>query len=116
MSNGRDHGVSEMNHHQPHQSGLHPRQVMCIWWDWKGVLYYEFLLENQKFNTLKYCSLLDQLKAASDENHSELVNRKCKIFHQENMTACFFNDQSKSVTVWLGSSDSLPVFIRHFTL
>jgi len=58
---------------------------------------------------------LDQLKAASDENHSKLVNRKCKIFHQENMPACFFNDQSKSVTVWLGSSDSLPVFIRHFT-
>ena len=31
---------------------------------------------------------LDQLKAASDENHPKLVNRKCKIFHQENMPAC----------------------------
>ena len=27
---------------------------------------------------------LDQLKAASDENHSKLVNRKCKIFRQDN--------------------------------
>ena len=32
----------------------------------------------------------------------------------EHKTACFFNDQAKTVTVWLGSSDSLPVFIRHF--
>ena len=31
----------------------------------------------------KYCSQLDQLKAALDEKHSELVNRKCIIFHRD---------------------------------
>ena len=26
---------------------LHPKkEMLCIWWDWKGVLYYELLLEN----------------------------------------------------------------------
>ena len=35
-------------------------------------------------NPNKYCSQFDQLKAAYDENHSELVNRKCIIFHQDN--------------------------------
>ena len=30
------------------KTGLHPKKVIfCIWWDWKGVLYYELLLENQ---------------------------------------------------------------------
>ncbi|XP_059989713.1 histone-lysine N-methyltransferase SETMAR-like [Lagenorhynchus albirostris] len=32
----------------------------------------------------KYCSQLEQLKAALDEKHPELVNRKCIIFHQDN--------------------------------
>ena len=32
----------------------------------------------------QYGSQLDQLKAALDEKHPELVNRKCIIFHQDN--------------------------------
>ena len=35
-------------------------------------------------NFHKYCSQLDQLKAALDEKHPELVNRKRIIFHQDN--------------------------------
>ena len=58
--------------------------MLCIWWDWKGVLYFELLLENQTINSNKYCCQLDQLKAALDEKCPELVNRKCIIFHQDN--------------------------------
>ena len=64
------------------KAGLHPKKVMCIWWDWKEVLYHKPLLENQTTNSNKYCSQLDQLKAAIDKKHPELVNRKCIIFHQ----------------------------------
>ena len=67
------------------KAGLHPKKVMlCIWWDWKGVLYYELLPKNQRIHSNKYCSQLDQLKVAVDERHSELVNRKRLIFHQNN--------------------------------
>ena len=67
------------------KAGLHPKKVMLYtWWDWKGVLYYELLLENQTINSSKYCSQLDQLKAALDEKCPELVNRKHIIFHQDN--------------------------------
>ena len=56
------------------KAGLHPKKVMlCIWWDWKEVLYYELLPEDQMINSNKYCSQLDQLKAALDEKHPELV-------------------------------------------
>ena len=58
--------------------------MFCIWWDWKGVLYYKLLLENQMINSNKYCSQLDQLKAALDEKRPRLVNRKLIIFHQDN--------------------------------
>ena len=67
------------------KASIHPKNVMlCIWWGWKGVLYYELLPENQTINSNKYCSQLDQLKAALDEKHPELVNRKRIIFHQDN--------------------------------
>ena len=41
-------------------------------------------LENQMINSNKYCTQLDQLKAALDKKHLELVNRKHIIFHQDN--------------------------------
>ena len=51
------------------KAGLHPEKVMlCTWWDWKGVLCYELLLDNQMLNSNKYCSQLDQLKAALNKS------------------------------------------------
>ncbi|XP_060023970.1 constitutive coactivator of peroxisome proliferator-activated receptor gamma isoform X3 [Lagenorhynchus albirostris] len=65
-------------------ASLQPKKVMlCVWWDWKEVLYYELLPENQTINSNRYCSQLNQLKAALDGKHPELVNRKCIIFHQD---------------------------------
>ena len=73
------------------KAGLYPKKVMlCIWWDWKGVLYYEIFPENQTINSNKYCSQLDQLKAAPNEKRLELVNRKRIIFHQDNARPHFF--------------------------
>ena len=66
------------------KAGLRPKKVTCIWWDWKGVLYYELLPEKQTIHSNKYCSQLDQLKAALDKKCPELVNRKHIIFHQDN--------------------------------
>ena len=67
------------------KAGLHLKKVILhIRWDRKGVLYYELLLENQTFNSNKYCSQLDQLKAALDKKHPKLVNRERIIFHQGN--------------------------------
>ena len=99
------------------KAGLHPKKLMlCIWWDWKGVLYYELLPENQTIDSNKYCSWLDQLKAALDEKHPELVNRKRIIFHQDNARPhVSLMTRQKLLTAWLGSSDSSAIFTRHCT-
>ena len=89
------------------KTSLHPNKVMlCIRYDWKGVLYYELLLKNQMINSNKYCSQLDQLKAALHEKHLGLVNRKYRIFHKDNTRSCCFDDQAKTARAWLGSCDS----------
>ena len=54
---------------------LHPEKVMlCMWWEWKGVLYYELLLENQTIHSNKYGSQLDQLKAVARISQKKMHN------------------------------------------
>ena len=98
------------------KAGLHSKKAMCSRWDWKGVLYYELLPENQMINSNKYCSQLDPLNVALDEKHPELVNRKRIIFRQDKARPhVSLMTKEKAITAWLGSSDSSAVFIRHCT-
>ena len=56
--------------------GLHPKMMLYTWWDQKGILYNELLLENQTINSNKHCYQLGLVKAAFNEMHPELVTRK----------------------------------------
>jgi len=83
--NGKDLGENDMSHLTAPKAGLYPKKVMlCLWWDWKGIVYYELLPYNQTINSDKYCSQLDRLKAAIDEKCPELANLKDVVFHQNN--------------------------------
>ena len=44
------HGASEMNHHQPYQSlvFIQRKVMLCIWWNWTGVLYYETFWKSKR--------------------------------------------------------------------
>ncbi|GFY12992.1 histone-lysine N-methyltransferase SETMAR [Trichonephila clavipes] len=65
--------------------GLTVRKVLlCIWWDWKGLIYYELLLYGQTLNSDVYCQRLDRLKLAIDQKRPELANRRGVVFHQDN--------------------------------
>ena len=67
------------------KAGLHPKKVMlCIWWDFNGVIFYELLPENETINTDKYCEQLDNLKAAIAQKRPELANRRGVSFHHDN--------------------------------
>jgi len=58
--------------------------MLCVWWDWKGILYYELLSNNETINSKKYCSQLDELKIAIEQKRSEIANWKSIVFHQDN--------------------------------
>ncbi|GFT57811.1 mariner Mos1 transposase [Trichonephila clavipes] len=65
--------------------GLMVRKViLCIWWDRKGIIYYELLLYGQTLNSDLYCQQLNHLKLAIDQKRPELANRRCTVFHQDN--------------------------------
>ena len=65
--------------------GLTARKVLlCIWRDWKGIIYYELFPYSETLNSDLYSQQLDRLKLAIDEKWPELANRRGVVFHQEN--------------------------------
>ncbi|GFX75933.1 mariner Mos1 transposase [Trichonephila clavipes] len=57
--------------------------LLCIWWDWKRIIYYELLPHDQTLNSDLYCQQLDSLKLAIDQQQPELANRRRVVFHWE---------------------------------
>ena len=65
--------------------GLMANKVMlCVWWDWKGVVHHEVLPHGLTINSELYCSQLDRLQEAIKEKRPELINRKGVVFHHDN--------------------------------
>jgi len=40
--------------------------MLCVWWDWKGVVHHEVLPHGLMINSKLYCSQLDRLQKAKD--------------------------------------------------
>ncbi|GFT75560.1 mariner transposase [Trichonephila clavipes] len=63
------------------EPGLTARKVLlCIWWDWKGIIYNELLPYGQTLNSDLYCRQPECLKIAIDQKSSESANRKVLCF------------------------------------
>ena len=65
---------------------IHGAKVMlCIWWDQKGVLYYELLKPGETINGESYGTQLIRLKRAIAEKRPGYATRnKAIIFHHDN--------------------------------
>ncbi|GFX02684.1 histone-lysine N-methyltransferase SETMAR-like [Trichonephila clavipes] len=65
--------------------GITARKVqLCIWWEWKGIIYYELLTYGQILNSDLSCQQLGRLKLVIDQEQPELANRRGVVFHQDN--------------------------------
>ena len=60
--------------------------MLSVWWDWKGVVFFELLPRNQTTNSDVYCRQLNKLNLMVKEKRPELVNREGVIFQHDNTT------------------------------
>ena len=58
--------------------------MLSVWWDFKGIIYFELHPRNQTINSNIYCRQLIQLGKEIKEKRPELATRKGVIFHQDN--------------------------------
>ena len=65
---------------------LHPRKTMlCVWWDWEGIIHFELLERNQTVTAELYVQQMERLKLAIQEKrpnqqHVLLLHDKRKPF------------------------------------
>ena len=72
--------------HTTSKAELHGKKIMLsVWWDWKGVVFFEPLPMNQTINSDVYCRRLNKLNAEVKEKRPKLVIRKGVIFHHRNV-------------------------------
>ncbi|GFY03010.1 mariner Mos1 transposase [Trichonephila clavipes] len=65
--------------------GLTARKVLlCIWWDWKGIICYELLPYRQILNSDLYRQQLNHLKLAINQKRPESTNGRDIVFYQDN--------------------------------
>ena len=58
--------------------------MLSVWWDFKGILYFELLPRNQTINSNIYCRQIMKLDKEMKEKRPELETCKGAIFHQDN--------------------------------
>lgn len=67
------------------QADIHQKKVMLsVWWDFKGIVFFELLPRNQTINSNVYTQQLDSLNQSIAQKRPELVNRKRVVFHHDN--------------------------------
>ncbi|XP_018393383.1 PREDICTED: histone-lysine N-methyltransferase SETMAR-like [Cyphomyrmex costatus] len=59
------------------KAGLHPKKILLsIWWDHRGLLFYELLPQGKTIDSKVYCTQITKLNQALRQKRPELVNRK----------------------------------------
>ncbi|KAJ0173872.1 hypothetical protein K1T71_011021 [Dendrolimus kikuchii] len=58
--------------------------MLCVWWDWKGIIHYELLPPGRTIDSELYCEQLTRLKQKVERKRPELINRRGVVFHHDN--------------------------------
>ena len=64
---------------------LTPNKVMlCVWWNWKGIVHHELLPVGKTIDSQVYCGQLERLRQAIERKQPKLNNRNDVVFHHDN--------------------------------
>ena len=67
------------------KAGIRRKKVLIsVWWDYKGIVYFELLPTNRTINSVVCIEQLTKLNDAVEEKRLELTNRKGVVFHRDN--------------------------------
>lgn len=100
------------------------KMMLCLYWDWKGFLYYALVLVDGYINSNKYSSQLDQMMVSIDEKHPELVEKgyeiltSCHIFLWWSGKICYNLDQNFTLIYHIQKNITirLPFILKNYLM
>jgi histone-lysine N-methyltransferase SETMAR len=60
------------------------KRVLCIWWNYEGLIYYELVPDGRTINAEVYSQQLEKMYSVLIEKYPALVNRKLVLLQQDN--------------------------------
>jgi histone-lysine N-methyltransferase SETMAR len=58
--------------------------LLCVWWNYKGLIYYELVPDGRTINVEVYSQQLEKMYTVLLEKYPALVNRKHVLLQQDN--------------------------------
>jgi histone-lysine N-methyltransferase SETMAR len=68
----------------PRQNRFGKKVMICVWWNFEGILHFELVPNGKSINADLYCEQLDRVYDKLAEKYPELVRRKRALFQQDN--------------------------------
>ena len=90
--------------------------IVTVWWDFKGILFFELLPRNETIDLNVYCRQLENLNQSIAQKRPELVNRKRVVFYHDNARPHTSYDSPKFIGAWMGRPSASPIFSRLSTI
>lgn len=70
----------------PKQNQFGRKIMICVWWNFEGILHFELVPNGRAINAELYCEQLDRVYDALVEKYPSLVRRKRALFQHDNAT------------------------------
>ena len=82
----RDNGLKKAEKEFPNpKKKINKKKVMlCVWWDYLGIIYFELLDNNETIDSYLYASQLEMVQEALVKKRSVLINRKIPLLLHDN--------------------------------
>ena len=68
----------------PKQNRFGKKVMLCVWWNFEGVVHFELVPNGRAINAELYCQQLDRVYDKLKEKYPALINRKRALMQQDN--------------------------------
>jgi histone-lysine N-methyltransferase SETMAR len=68
----------------PRRERFSKKTLLCVWWNFEGVIHFELLPNGVTVDADLYCAQLDRMFAKLQQKYPSLVNRKGVLLQQDN--------------------------------